>query len=305
MKRFLLFVVALSSLAFSISPAVAVDYVQVTGKLTNYLGNPIGGGANQVTATSSNSQVLSQVDLQGNFSFNIPVNTQMTLDFVVIESGYYEGGGISSIRSNPSISYWGTNIVPGFSMNTVVNLQLPKPIEFKLSVTDAQSQILLNTLVIAQFRSDKDNYRYGGLSWISASKQSAGSDSIFSPSGIYKLYYYPASKVSLTYCQVQSPLVIRQCSAGSITTPIFSVLEDASYQLCLPINLGANNSTPSTCIDSVIAAKAAADKAAADKAAIAKTMKPAQTTTICIKGKTTVTIKSVTPKCPVGFKKKP
>jgi V8-like Glu-specific endopeptidase len=57
--------------------------------------------------------------------------------------------------------------------------------------------------------------------------------------------------------------------------------------------------------DKAAADKAAADKAAADKAAIAKTMKPTQTTTICIKGKTTATIKSVTPKCPVGFKKKP
>jgi hypothetical protein len=63
-------------------------------------------------------------------------------------------------------------------------------------------------------------------------------------------------------------------------------------------------------LDKAIADKAAADKAAldkaiADKAAIAKTVKPAQTTIMCIKGKTTATIKGVKPKCPAGFKKKP
>jgi hypothetical protein len=64
-------------------------------------------------------------------------------------------------------------------------------------------------------------------------------------------------------------------------------------------------------LDKAIADKVAADKAALDKAIawvalqMAKTGKPAQTTIICSKGKTTATIKGLKPKCPAGFTKKP
>ena len=72
------------------------------------------------------------------------------------------------------------------------------------------------------------------------------------------------------------------------------VLNDSSYQMCLPINFGAVKSTPSTCVDAVLAAadKAAADKAAADKKLVT-----------CVKGKV---VKKVVAngKCPSGYKKK-
>jgi hypothetical protein len=75
------------------------------------------------------------------------------------------------------------------------------------------------------------------------------------------------------------------------------VLNDSSYQLCLPINFGAVKSTPSTCVDAVLAA---ADKAAADKAAASLK----KTTIICVKGKLTKKITVVKPVCPKGYKKK-
>ena len=89
------------------------------------------------------------------------------------------------------------------------------------------------------------------------------------------------------------------------------VLNDSSYQLCLPINFGAVKSTPSTCVDAVLAAadkaaadKAAADKAAADKAAAAKAASLQKTTIMCVKGKLTKKVTAVKPICPKGYKKK-
>jgi hypothetical protein len=272
MRRILISVVCSLLVVASIPPALGAQYVQVTGQLTNYEGRSIGGNPDVVVARVSGAETIAQIDASGRYSLNLPAGVSTELIFVVYEPGYDDDGGSGSlkkpIRQNPGFSNWQTLIPSGLTENTSINLQLPKPIKINLTVTDAQSKALSNA-VIAPGDSTHDTLQYGGHSWTGISRVQSGMASIFSSDGIFQLYFYPTSKTSLTYCQVQS-LTYTQCSTGSVTTPIFSVLEDASYQLCLPINLGANNSTPPTCIDSVIAAKAAADKAAADKAAADK-----------------------------------
>jgi hypothetical protein len=56
--------------------------------------------------------------------------------------------------------------------------------------------------------------------------------------------------------------------------------------------------------DKAAADKAAADKAAADKAAAGRANSLKKTTIICVKGKLTKKVTAVTPKCPMGYKKK-
>jgi hypothetical protein len=323
MKRILLAVACSLLMVVSMPSALSAQYVQITGQLTNYEGRPIGGNPDVVVARVSGSETIAQIDASGRYSLNLPASVRTELSFVVYETGYDDDGGSgllkNPIRPNPGFSNWTTVIPSGFAENTTVNLQLPKPIRINFTVTDAQSKTLSNA-VIAPGDITHDTHQNGGYSWTGISRVQGGMASIFSSDGTFQLYFYPTSKITLTYCQVQSPSY-SQCSTGSITTPVFSALEDSSYQLCLPINLGTNNSTPSTCIDSVIAAKAAADKAAADKAAADKAAadkaaadkaaadKAAaglskKTTISCIKGKIKKSISGINPKCPPGFVKK-
>ena len=214
------------------------------------------------------------------------------------------------IRNNPGFSNWHTKKSGCFSSDTVVNLQLPKPFKLNLTVTDAQSNVLPNSVVGTGFSNLHDLYAFGGLTWDGSSSVQSSWGSVFSTNGTFQLYFYPESKLTLTYCQLQCTSYT-QCGEGGVTSPPMPVLNDSSYQLCLPINFGAVKSTPSTCVDAVLAAadkaaadKAAADKAAADKAAAAKAASLQKTTIMCVKGKLTKKVTAVKPICPKGYKKK-
>ena len=317
MKRILLAVACSLLMVVSMPSALSAQYVQITGQLTNYEGRPIGGNPDVMVAIVSGSETIAQIDASGRYSLNLPASVSTELSFQISETGYDADVG-SGLLAKPiySNSNWETFIPSGFAENTTVNLQLPKPIRINFTVTDAQSKTLSNAVIAPGF-DPYDTYQNGGYSWTGWSAEQNGPGDIFSSDGTFQLYFYPTSETTLTYCQVQSPSH-PYCSTGSIKTPVFSALEDSSYQLCLPINLGTNNSTPSTCIDSVIAAdkaaklaavlayKAAADKAAADKAAADKAAAglSKKTTISCIKGKIKKSISGINPKCPPGFVKK-
>ena len=147
------------------------------------------------------------------------------------------------IRNNPGFSNWHTKKSGGFSSDTVVNLQLPKPFKLNLTVTDAQSNVLPNSVVGTGFSNLHDLYAFGGLTWDGSSSVQSSWGSVFSTNGTFQLYFYPESKLTLTYCQLQSTSYT-QCGEGGVTSPPMPVLNDSSYQLCLPINFGAVKSTP-------------------------------------------------------------
>lgn len=97
------------------------------------------------------------------------------------------------------------------------------------------------------------------------------------------------------------------------------LLIDSNYQLCLSMNFGALKSTPSTCVEAVLAAadKAASNKAASDKAASNALAKAAQAPQVTakkvimkkssltrVKSKSIKKVLGVKPKCPLGYVKK-
>jgi hypothetical protein len=293
------FLVLIASLNFQISatqPTAAVEYVRISGTITN---NSIDPGPNTIRALTPTDSVESVgVASGGSFSLVVPKNTPITL----------------LVKSSSFV--FKTRTARIFNENSVITITLPVPTKFTGRVVDAVGNPMINVNIYKKTNANNPyDAMYAALEplntssvWGVVSEVSPTTDS----SGVFNLYSYPSS-----YPEVIN--VVYKKSGSTIfstwTSAWVKIESSSSFVACLPVNFGELLTLPSYCSEDMATfgkrslaeeKAAAADKAAADKAAATTAAKAAanRTTITCVKGKLTKKVTAVKPKCPSGYKKK-
>lgn len=256
MRRSLLLILLASLLSLTgSSTAEAAEFVTVSGKLSNYLEVPIGGAPNTVVVAASGSENITEINSRGEYEILVPKKKSMTLTFVVYEPGHDDeelGFTKNSKRMNPGFSNWATNISEGLSVNSRIDLQLPKPVKLELSVTDSQTNVIPQTVVsLPAFNQSHDDYVFGGYTWSGIQRINNSTSKVFSEDGTFRLIVYPSKDFIVDFCKPRLEIASSYCASRTVS-PTFSLQSDASYFLCLPINLDQSNATSKLCIDSVL-----------------------------------------------------
>ena len=253
-KKFLLL---LFTLSFTIAPLTAfqaygTNYVKVEGILTNYKGEHL------AAPTYINARVQGQpaasvtVGKLGYYELFIQPSEKVELTIVVLQGPHNSATGPQEPFDDVVFSNWSTTLK--VERDSVVNFQLPKPIKVKVSIVDAQDQPVPNSWMVESNGNPPHNpiTDFSGLTWKGIQRWNGSVVRFISQTGQFTFYYYPTNSFDgVRYGLTKTP---------SYFSGDFPLLRDTEIKLCLPINFGANRTTPADCYNETWAtAKAIAD----------------------------------------------
>lgn len=274
MRKFQVVIFMSLALLFPQGIAVATTYAEVSGRITSSDGTPITTPA-YINLIVKGSNTQSNLNANGQYSVNVPINTNFELIVVIFQKEEDDDQLIATngIRTKVGFSNWSTS-VSGISEDKRIDLQIPLAFRISIKVTDAQSNVLSN-IGLKQIDGNQmhDDYVYGGRIWAGIQGFSSRHQVIYSTSGQFVFYAYKASFFKgYRYWQFKD-MDDRAATSGFLETPSFSLSSDENIQICLPVNFGASRATPASCLENIVKAKNAetermeAEKAARDKAA--------------------------------------
>ena len=297
MKRVFLPSLILLITILPVAPAVSLEYIKISGTIKT---NSLDPGPASLSAEFNFTPARGEVSGDGKYSIILPRNTPIFF-YIATPRFHFK-------NKEPKV----------FNENTLLDFQLPLPLQFSGKVVDAQGKSIGAGDVFIDQGGLRDEYEgmsglvdnLGSSLWgIKHSNSWSKVDEL----GNFNIPSYWSDRP-------RSLLITRNTSDSSTpkflwrSAPFKGVIPK-NFIACIPVNFGQELVLPKDCsedenawrdrtIKELAADKAAADLLAQQNAAAAKTAGTKKTSITCVKGKVTKKVSAINPKCPAGFKRR-
>lgn len=247
----------ISALSVAITTLTAVQaygntYVKVEGVLTNYKGEYLNAPTGISAVQQGRTIATTTVGKQGYYEIFITPADEIELVVLVLQGPYDSSTGPQDSFDDVVFSSWATTLK--VERDSVVNFRLPKPVKVTVSIVDAQDQLVPNSWMVESNGNPPHNpiTDFSGLTWKGIQRWNGSNVRFISQTGQFTFYYYPTNSFDgVRYGLTKTP---------SYFSGDFPLMRDTEIKLCLPINFGANRTTPADCYNEIWAtAKAIAD----------------------------------------------
>jgi hypothetical protein len=295
MKRIAIGLILIFSLLIpTISPVNAESgYVKVTGKLINYLGEPLKSSTYVSVSTGATRKAVN-INNDGTFEIAYPLeSTKVTLTLTVFQEQYSNMCDGKQLNCGPStndviFSIWQTQLN---NKDQEINFQLPKPIKVNISLVDEQNNNLQNSWIVTGQSPINTYVDKAGATWSGLGQNcNSGSCKISSTSGNYTLWVYPTDSYG--------SILIKINDLNEFSSPKFKILMDNSFKFCVPMSFEKSNQYGCYSSFSDLDLFPTPTPSKSNSVSLPEIKK-----ITCKKGKLTKKVSGTSPKCPKGYKK--